>query len=167
MHDTTDVGRLTSPSFSQEREVSAIPLSVPSSQTHLSVARPMRDVEPFSSIGKPVREVEPFLRFEKPLSKCKRKSITGECKFLKCKGKEFWPNRNIRDFLEQKAEQTFQGELAAQTRLSEAQAESEENGKGEMLILLSMKLAFSLNPRGWNSCGQINCLFRLKGRRAG
>ena len=88
LHDTTDVGRLTSPSFSQEREVSAIPLSVSGSQTHLSVARPMRDVDPFSSTGKPVREVEPCSRFEKPLSKCKRKSITGECaNFFNAKGK--------------------------------------------------------------------------------
>ena len=41
---------------------------------------------------------------------------------------------------------------AAQTRLSEAQAEL--TGKDEMLILLFVKLADSLNPRGWNSVRQ-------------
>ena len=52
--DTTDVGRLASPLFSQEREVSAIPFCVSFSQTHSSVERPMREVEPFSSFGKPL-----------------------------------------------------------------------------------------------------------------
>ena len=54
IHDTTDVGRLTSPLFSQERELSAIPFSVSCSQTHSIVEKSSRDVEPFSSFGKPL-----------------------------------------------------------------------------------------------------------------
>ena len=42
IHDTTDVGRLTSPLFSQERELSAIPFSVSCSQTHSSVEKSSR-----------------------------------------------------------------------------------------------------------------------------
>ena len=40
---------------------------------------------------------------------------------LKWKGEEFSPNKNIPDFLEKKADQAFQGEMAVPTRLSEAQ----------------------------------------------
>ena len=59
MHDTTDVRRLTSPLFSQEREVRVIPFSASGSHAHSSVGRPMRDAAPSPS-------------FEKPLSKGKR-----------------------------------------------------------------------------------------------
>ena len=72
MLDTTDVGRLTSPLLSQEREVSAVPFSASSSQTHSCVERPMRDIDPFPSIGKPVRDVETFSSFETTLLKEKR-----------------------------------------------------------------------------------------------
>ena len=72
MLDTTYVGRMTSPLFSQEREVNAIKFSVSGSQAHSCVGRAMRDVDPFSSIGKLVREIEPFSSFERPLSKGKR-----------------------------------------------------------------------------------------------
>ena len=44
---------------------------------------------------------------------------------------------------------------------------TEENVKGEMLILLFMKLANILNPREWNSIAQITCLIKLKGKRHG
>ena len=54
--DTRDVGRLTSLLFSQEREVSAIPFSVSSSQTHSSMEKSRRDVEQFSSCGGTVVE---------------------------------------------------------------------------------------------------------------
>ena len=64
-NDTTDVGRLTSPRFSQEREVSANPFGASCIQTHSSVERSKRSVEPFPS-------VEPCSSFQKPLSKGKR-----------------------------------------------------------------------------------------------
>ena len=35
------------------------------------------------------------------------------------------------------------------------------------MLLLFMKLADSLNNREWNSVRQINCLIKLKGKRAG
>ena len=66
VYDTTDVGRLTSPLISQEREVSATLFGVSCSQTDSSVERSRRDVEPLSSFGE-------------PLSKGKRKSRFGEC----------------------------------------------------------------------------------------
>ena len=68
--DTTEVGQLTSPLFSQEREDN--PFSVCGSQAHLSVGGPMQNTDLFSSIGRPVRDVESFSSFEKPLSKGKR-----------------------------------------------------------------------------------------------
>ena len=111
VYDTTDVGRLTSPLFSQEREVSANPFSFSCSQTRSSVEKSMRDVEPFSSYGKPLlkgrrnRELESVqdaqMERERILSK----------------------RRDIHDFLEKKADHAFQGECAAQTRLSEALSE--------------------------------------------
>ena len=58
MIDTTDVGLLTSPLFSQEHEVSAIPCSVSGFKTHASVERSRRDVGPFASFGKPLSKGE-------------------------------------------------------------------------------------------------------------
>ena len=69
VYDRLDMGRLTSPQFSQEREVSAIPLGVSGCQTHSSVGRPMRDTDLFSCVGRPVRDVEVFSSFEGPLLK--------------------------------------------------------------------------------------------------
>ena len=54
VYDTTDVGRLTSALFSQEREVSVIPFCVSYSQTHSSMTKSWQNVEPFSSFGKPL-----------------------------------------------------------------------------------------------------------------
>ena len=54
VYDITDMGRLTSPLISQERKVTANPFSVSRSQTHSSVEKFRRDVEPFSSFGKPL-----------------------------------------------------------------------------------------------------------------
>ena len=58
VYDTADVGRLTSPLFSQEHEVSADPFSVSCSQRHSSVEKSMRDVELFSSFGNRCRKVK-------------------------------------------------------------------------------------------------------------
>ena len=55
----------------------------------------------------------------------KKKSRFGKCAgFSNGKGKEFFlsKQRDIHDFLERKAENAFEGECAAQTRLSEAQS---------------------------------------------
>ena len=72
MLDTTDVGRLTSPLFSEEREVNANPFCVYGSQTHSSVGSSMRVRDPFSSVERPVRDVESFSSFERPLLKGER-----------------------------------------------------------------------------------------------
>ena len=50
--DRTDVGRLTSPLFSQERGESAIPFGVSRSQTHSSMEKSRRDTEQLSRLGK-------------------------------------------------------------------------------------------------------------------
>ena len=50
--DTTYVGRLTSPLFTLEHEVSGTPYGFSCSQTHSSVEKSRRDVEPFLSFGK-------------------------------------------------------------------------------------------------------------------
>ena len=82
--DTTEVGQLTSPLFSQEREVSADPFCDYGSQTHSSTEKSVRKVESFSSVDphscveRSVRNVErfssfePFSSFETLLSKGKR-----------------------------------------------------------------------------------------------
>ena len=63
----------------------------------------------------------------------------------------------VQDFFEKKADHAIQGECAAQTRLSEAQAEFDQREWiGEMLKLLFMKLSDSLNPKEWGSVRQIN-----------
>ena len=54
--DMTDVGRLTSPRFSQDREVSAIPFGVSCSQTHSSMEKSSRDVEHFFKLRETVVE---------------------------------------------------------------------------------------------------------------
>ena len=109
--DTTDVGRLTTIPFSQEREVSADPFGVSFSQTLSSVGKCMRDVEQFSS-------------FRIPLSKGQRNRDL-ECVQDSQMGREsiLSEQRDIYDFLEKKGDHVFQRECAAQTTLPEAQAE--------------------------------------------
>ena len=110
-HDTTDVGRLTSSLFSQEREVSAAPFGVSCSQTHSSMEKSRWDVEPFSSFGK-------------PLSKGKRnRDLESVQDSLRERERFLSEQRDIHDFPEKKADRAFQGECAAQTRLSEVQFE--------------------------------------------
>ena len=46
---------------------------------------------------------------------------------------------NFHDHLEKEADQAFQGDFTAQTRLSEARAEL-DSGTGEKLMLISMQL---------------------------
>ena len=59
--ERSDTGRLTSPLFSQEREVSANPFSATFSHSHSSIGKPRRDVNQCSS-------------FEKSLTRSKRTS---------------------------------------------------------------------------------------------
>ena len=72
IYDTTDMGRLTPPLFSQEREVSANPFYVSSSRTHSSVEKYMVHIDPYSSVERSMRDVGTFSTFGKPLSKGKR-----------------------------------------------------------------------------------------------
>ena len=51
MIDTTDVGRFTSPLFSQEREVSTFPFGVSCSRTHSCIRRPMRTLICSQALG--------------------------------------------------------------------------------------------------------------------
>ena len=54
--------------------------------------------------------------------------------------------------------------FAAQTRLSEAQAELDRREwERRIADISSVKLADSLIPSGWNSTRQINCLIRVEG----
>ena len=91
--------------------MSVIPFSASGSHAHSSVGRPMRDAEPFSS-------------FEKPLSKGKRNRELDSVQLSQMeKDRILSEQKNLHEFLEKKADRAFQGEFAAQTRLSEAQAE--------------------------------------------
>ena len=56
IYDTTEVGQLTPPVFSQRREVGADPFSVSGSQAHSSVAKSIQHTDLFSSTGKLVRD---------------------------------------------------------------------------------------------------------------
>ena len=99
VYDTTDVGRLTSPLFSQEREVSASPFSVSCSLTRSSVEKSSRDVEPSSSFGK-------------PLSKGKRNRDPESVQDSQMeRARILSEQRDIHDFLKKKADHAFQGEF--------------------------------------------------------
>ena len=111
MHDTTDVGRLTSPLFSQEREASAIPVSVSGLNAQSSVVRPVRNVEPFSS-------------FEKPLSKGERNQELKSVKVSKMEKERILPDQNtFMNSLTRKLIKLLKEKFATQTRLSEAHSE--------------------------------------------
>ena len=117
MPDTTDVGRLTSPLCTRERESSANPFGASCSQTHSSTEKSVRKVESFSS-------AEPFSSFGKPLSKGKRVRDLESVQDSQMERERILSaQRGIHDFLGMEADHGFQGECAAQTRLSEAQSE--------------------------------------------
>ena len=65
--DPTEVGQLTSPLFSKDREVNANPFSDSGSQAHSSVEKPMRDTDLFSCTGKLVRDTDLFSSSGKPV----------------------------------------------------------------------------------------------------
>lgn len=74
------------------------------------------------------------------------------CTVPKWKGERFCVNREI--FII--SMQAFQGECAAQTKLSEAQSELDRREwKMQNTDIVATKLAFSSNPRGWNFIKRI------------
>ena len=77
--------------------------------------------------------------------------------------------KNIHDFLEKKKLiELFKENLRLRQRLSEAHAELDRREwRMRNADIVLYELACSSNPRGWNSLTQINCLIRLKRRRAG
>ena len=164
------MGQLTSPLFSQEREVSAIVFSVSGSRTHSSVLIPKRDTVLFSNIGRPVRDVDSCSSLEEPLSKGKRSrelesvqlSQIESGRILSARKKAFI-NSLTRELIEVLQENLQLRHDYLRYRMNW----TEEIGKDEMLILLFMKLVDSSNPIGWSSTRQISCLIRLKRKRAG
>ena len=165
---TTEIGQLTSPLFSQEREVSANPFCVSCSQTHSNVEKSRQDVDPFSSVEKARLGVEPFSRFEKLLSKGKEIENCRVSKILKWKGNEFCPNKDIHDFLEKKADHAFMETLQlSQDYRKRNLIWTEQIGKCDMLILLFVKLGCSFNLEDGICIRHIHCLINLKGKRAG
>ena len=111
VYNTKNIEQLTSPLFSQEREVSANQFGVSLSQTRSSVEKSRLDVEPSSSFGKLLSNGKRNRDLESVQdSQMERERILSE-------------RRDIREFLEENADHAFQGECAAQTRLSETQSE--------------------------------------------
>ena len=69
------------------------------------------------------RDVEQFSSFGKPLSKGSRNRFVESVQDSQMERERILSEpRDIYDFLERKADHAFQGECAAQTRLSEAQS---------------------------------------------
>ena len=146
--DTTDVQRLTSPLFSQEREVSATPVGVSCSQTQTSVGRPTRDTDLFSSIGRERSETLSLFQVSRN-QRSKKSRIWTVCNFVKWKRKEFCLNRkSFMNSLKRKLIELFKDNLRLkQDYLNRRPNWPEESGKGEMLIFV--KVVDSSNPRGW------------------
>ena len=142
---TTQIGQLTSPLFSQEREVSANPFCVSCSQTHSNVEKSRQDVDPFSSVEKARLGVEPFSRFEKLLSKGKEIENCRVSKILKWKGNQFCPNKCIHDFLEKKADRAH----FSQDYLKRNLIWTEEWRMRNADIALC-EIGMQLQPGGWN-----------------
>ena len=113
------------------------PFSVSGSQAHACVGKPMRDTDLFSSagklvrdtdlfssIGKRVRGVESFSNVERSLSKGKRNRELESAQLSQMdKEKILSEKKRLHEFFEKEAERALQGQFAAQTRFSEAQAE--------------------------------------------
>ena len=99
------------------------------SQTHPSVEKARRDVEPFSSFGKPF--VERFF---------------GESRFGECAGFSCPNDETVTTSLKRKLVMRFQENAQLrQDYLKRSLNWTEENGGRETLILLFMKLAYSSN----------------------
>ena len=168
MLDTTDVGRLTSPLFAQEREVSANPFSASSSSALSSVRRPMRDVIRFRALGNWFGTLSHFQVSRECCRKVKEIENWRVCKLPTWKRKELCPNRKIfMKSMKRKLIKLFKENVQLRQDFPKRRLNwTEGNRKGQMLILLCMKLADIMNPREWSSIRQVNCLTTLKGRRA-
>ena len=117
-----------------------------------------------------MRDAAPFSSFEKPLSKGKRNRELDSVHLSQMeKDRILSEQKNLHEFLEKKADRAFQGEFAAQTRLSEAQAELDRKEwlRRSADIALCETGRQLESQRVGNFIKQINCLIRLKGRRAG
>ena len=107
--------------------------------------------------------------FEKPVSKGKRNREMESVQLSQMeKERILSEQKSLHVYLEQKADHACQGECAARTRLSEAQAELDRRQWERRNADIALhELACSSNPRGWNFIRQINWLIRLEGKRAG
>ena len=115
--DTIEVRQLTSPLFSQEREVSAGPHSVCGSQAASSsqrqqafsnVVKPVRDTD-LLGMGKPVRGVESFSHVEWSLSNGKRNRELESVQLSQMdKEKILSEQRSLHEYVEKNAERAFQ-----------------------------------------------------------
>ena len=71
-----------------------------------------------------MRGVESFSKFESSLSKGQRDREFESVQFFELENEKILPDqRSLHEYLEKEAERAYQGEFAAQKRLSEAQAE--------------------------------------------
>ena len=147
---TTQIGQLTSPLFSQEREVSANPFCVSCSQTHSNVEKSRQDVDPFSSVEKARLGVEPFSRFEKLLSKGKEIENCRVSKILKWKGNQFCPNKDIHDFLEKKADHAFMETLQLSQDYRKRNLIWTEEWRMRNADIALCEIGMQLQPGGWN-----------------
>ena len=149
--------------FSQECEVSAIPFGASCSQTHSSTEKSVRKVEsfpsvdPHSSFERSMRNVdrfssvELFSSFGKPLSKGKRIRYLESMQDSQMERERILSESgDFHDILQKKSDQAFQGDFAAQRRLSEAQFELDrrEWRMRNADIALYDEAGMQLHPRG-------------------
>ena len=86
------------------------------------------------------------------------------CNFLKWNRRNFCVNRSRHEFLEKEAVRPFQGEFAAETRLSEAQSEldsREWERRNADIALYDTSRQLESQRVEWNSIRQLNCLIHL------
>ena len=128
------MGQLTSPLLCQELEASANPFGVSGFRQQAAASRSKCGKSLARHRFKEFREtcarcVEPFPSVEKSLSKGKRdRDFESVQLSLKEKGKIPSERRSLHEYFDKKAECVFQGEFAAQTRLSEVQTEIDRKG---------------------------------------
>ena len=163
------MGQLTSPLFSQEREVSAIVFSVSGSRTHSSVLIPIRDTVLFSNIGRSVRDVDSCSSLEEPLSKGKRSRELESVQLSQVESGRILSARKkaFINSLTRKLIEVLQENLQLRhDYLKYRMNWTEEIGKDEMLILL-YETGRQLESQWMELYKQSSCLIRLKRKRAG
>ena len=160
--DATEMGQLTSHLFSQEREVGADPFSVFGSQAHSCVAKPLqgtdlstssgqlvRDTDLCPTTGKLVRGVSHFQTSKGHCLKVHEIENWRVCNFLKWKWKKILSEQKaFMNTLKRKLIELFKENMQLRQDYVKRRLNwTEENGTGEMLILLFLELADILNPR--------------------